>query len=57
MHNGKLYEEKTLNLGPKPITSSAKQVVQGDGQKPGRTPSLEEASHVATIAQCKIVVA
>jgi hypothetical protein len=57
MHNGKLYEEKTLNLGPKPITSSEKQVVQGDGRKPGRTPSLEEASRVATIAQCKIVVA
>jgi hypothetical protein len=26
-------EEKSINVGPKPITSSMKQVMQGDGQK------------------------
>jgi len=42
-HNGKLLEEKTLNLKPKPITSSMKQVMQRRwAKKPRRTPSLEE---------------
>jgi len=31
MHNGEQQEEESSNLGPKPITSSSKQVVQGDG--------------------------
>jgi hypothetical protein len=30
---GKLYEDKTQNLGLKPIPNCMKQVVQGDGQK------------------------
>jgi hypothetical protein len=30
---GALRGENTKNLGPKPITSSMKQIVQGDGQK------------------------
>jgi hypothetical protein len=47
MHNGKLNEEKTQNLGSKPIISSAC----------AWRPSLEEASPGATIAQCKIVAA
>jgi hypothetical protein len=32
MHNGEFWKEKTWNLGPKPIISNTKQVVQGDGQ-------------------------
>ncbi len=36
MHNGELYEEKTRNLEPEPITSSTKQIMQGDGQKISR---------------------
>jgi hypothetical protein len=45
-------------LGPKPISSRTKQVVPEDGQKkPGKTPSLEETSSVATAAHCKIVAA
>ncbi len=40
MHNWEL-KEKSSNLGPKPITCSMKQVVQGDEQKkPEKTPSL-----------------
>jgi hypothetical protein len=40
---GEPPEEKTQNLEPDPITSSTKQVMQGDGQKKhGRTPSLKE---------------
>jgi hypothetical protein len=30
MHNGEPKEEKSISLGSKPITSSTKQVVQGD---------------------------
>jgi hypothetical protein len=33
MHNGELYKKKWGNLGPKPIISNMKQVVQGDGGK------------------------
>jgi len=56
MHNGEPYEEKIQNLRSKPITSSTKQVVQGDRQKkPRRTPSLEEAFFATTTTQCKIV--
>jgi hypothetical protein len=33
MHNGEPWEQKTQNLGPNPITSSTKQVMQGDGQE------------------------
>jgi hypothetical protein len=33
MHNGEPEEEKSPNVGPKPITSNMKEVVQGDGQK------------------------
>jgi hypothetical protein len=32
-HNGEPKEEKSRNLGPKLITNSTKQVVQGGGQK------------------------
>jgi hypothetical protein len=39
-HKGEPSKEKTQNLGPKPITSNTEQVVQGDGWKPERTPSL-----------------
>jgi hypothetical protein len=45
-------------VGPKPISSRTKQVVNEDGQKtPGRPPSLEETSSLATAAHCKIVAA
>jgi hypothetical protein len=33
VHNGESQEEKPSNPCPKPITSSKKQVVEGEGQK------------------------
>jgi len=33
MHNGEPYQEKSWNLGPKPIINSTKEIVQGGGLK------------------------
>jgi hypothetical protein len=42
-------KKKTRNIGLKPITNSTKQVMQGDGEKLGRTLNLKEAFLAATI--------
>jgi hypothetical protein len=46
-------KQKTLDLNPSPVAWS--KLCKEMGEKPGRTPSLEEASPAATTAQHKIV--
>jgi hypothetical protein len=56
MHNGSLKKRKQkTNLNPSLVAWS--QSCKEMGEKLGRTPCLEEASHVATIVRYKIVAA
>ncbi len=50
-------EENSRNVRPKPIISSMKQVMQGDGCKTYKNTKLKKAFPIVTIACHKIMMA